>query len=191
MGSPVITVEGAWVWLPETEQVHPNCLILVLFYSENQTVNVQGHETPSRLQEDPFVSVTLPWMHPCTCVPQISVTGHTLQMLPQKSVWHRAWDTVSINTMPGNNQAEIRPEGFRQKITRKKKYGQWSILVLDQITGEGRISPRPLICSSREASARTGCTAGLLCPWSLMPHLCLKGCQSWCFAFACRKSGFG
>lgn len=191
VGSPVITVEGALVWVVETKQVYPNCLVLVFFYSESQTVSVWGHEQPSGLQENTLMSVTLPWRHPFTCVPQLSVTGHTLQALPQRCVWHRGWGMVSIKTMPGNSWAEILPEGYGRKFARKKKHGQWSVLVLDQIPGEGRISPRPLICRSIEASARTGCTAWLLCPWSLMPHLCLKGYQSWCFTFACRKSDFG
>lgn len=40
VGSPVITVERALVWVIETKQVHPNCLVLVFFYSESQTVSV-------------------------------------------------------------------------------------------------------------------------------------------------------
>lgn len=40
VGSPVITFEGALVWLLETEQMYLNCLILVFFYSENQAVSV-------------------------------------------------------------------------------------------------------------------------------------------------------
>lgn len=40
VGSPVITVEGAWVWLLETEQVHPNCLILEWFFTQRTKLSV-------------------------------------------------------------------------------------------------------------------------------------------------------
>lgn len=127
--SPVITVEGALVWLLETEQVHPNYLILVFFYSENQTVSVWGNERPSRLQQKTFTSVTLLRRHTLTCVPQLSVTGHTLQTLPQKCVWCRGWGMMSINTMPENSWVEILPERYGQKFPGKKKI--WTVELFD------------------------------------------------------------
>lgn len=68
-----------------------------------------------------------------------------------------AWCPATLHQ--GTAGAKILPKVYGEKFDGGNKSGQLSILALVQNTDEGKISTIPLICSSIEALARTGCTA--------------------------------